>query len=214
MRLYSVLWTAVLILQTQFLWSGDLYSSPVSRSQLGDVHKIFSTIGSEEIMKADFEQIKTVQSLGMSFSARGTLLFSAENGIAWLFTEPFVSSTVITGSEMIQIDSRGNRTQVISGENELFTRFSGTVQSLFLGDYPLIEEEYEIFFQGDSSEWVIGLVPRNSLLNEIVGSFELTGKDVIESFIIRESTGDLLEYRFSSFQFPSQLSEADGNVFP
>ena len=196
------------------LWGNEIFDFPVNDESRKLVESTFNQIATNPVMKAAFIQTKKISRINRSFQSSGTILFDSESGIAWLFNKPFQSTTVITDRYMIQTDSRGNRQQTGSEDNDLFARFSRTIQSIFIGDFEVIEKEYELYYKDRGSGiWTIALIPKDSTLRDVVDAFELSGSDYIDSFLIYEGSDDQVLYEFESLEFPNHLSADEQLVF-
>lgn len=192
-----------------------LFESPVSPEGHKSIRLIFENISTHNYVKCRFSQNKTIKRLNRTLKSEGHMLFDSDKGIAWIIEKPFSTTTVLTDNAMIQ-RSAGGQERILSAEgNESFHRFSLTVQSLFLGRFDVISEEYELFISDDSTgSWKIGLIPRDSSLKGIVSAFELEGTDFIDGFIIHESGGDTIRYSFIDHIYPDRLDDKEGRVFP
>jgi outer membrane lipoprotein-sorting protein len=192
----------------------DVFSYPLDNRSRPLVIAISSRIASHKIIKATFTQTKMVSRLSRTFNSSGKMIFAADRGLLWQVTDPFPSTTIITSDRLTQKSASGKISTLSVGDNDTFKRFSSTIQAIFKGDFPEIENEFEIyFFQVPQGRWIIGLKPRDTSLRDIISSIEIHGTVDLEKFILTEANGDTVTYEFTDITYPVQLSAADENAF-
>ncbi len=198
-----------------FLSGESIFNYPLNSRTEPEQALVFKALASHNLVKSDFEQIKTISRLGKHFSSEGVFLIYEGKGLAWLYEKPFVSRLVITDRQMFQSGSDGKLQKVMADSSEVFAGFSRMVQSVFSGNQEKIKRDYEVFFQKkEDGRWRIGLIPRDSFLGRVVKNFELEGGDYVDSFLIREAGGDEVLYKFLNTEFPDSAGDPVFHVFP
>ncbi len=184
---------------------------PLGPGNRSTIVEIFKTIGTHPIAKGTFTQTKKLTRLGRSFVSKGNFIFSAKDGLLWNIKTPFASVLLMANDRMVQRTPDGRES--VMGGNEVFKRFSHTIQAVFKGDTGLVEVEFVISFTSVDGNWYLKLEPRDKSFRSIIATMFIRGRQFIESFRIVESTGDSVDYVFSDTFFPERLSLEEEKFF-
>lgn len=172
--------------------------------------EVFQALASHSHIDTLFKQEKYISSLNRTFTAEGRMVFSSELGILWEMTKPFTSLTIIGRDAYVQQAPGGKISRIEGSDNQTFSQFSRTIQSVFLGNYEEVKDLFTIYIKTtDKGAWTIALAPKDEILSGVIAFFVLSGQSDIDSLSLIEPSGDSINYLFNSISYPEKLSDDD-----
>lgn len=172
--------------------------------------EVFQALASHSHIDTLFKQEKYISSLNRTFTAEGRMVFSGELGILWEMTKPFTSLTIIGRDAYVQQAPGGKISRIEGSDNQTFSQFSRTIQSVFLGNYEEVKDLFTIYIKTtDKGAWTIALAPKDEILSGVIAFFVLSGQSDIDSLSLIEPSGDSINYLFNSISYPEKLSDDD-----
>ncbi len=205
---------ALLALLLLPLSAEDIFDYPLTEQTRPSLEALFGELSSHEIIRSPYIQRKTISALNRDITSSGLFLFHKDKGLAWMVSDPFPMNIVLNENEMIQQIPGGTSQSLSFADNPSFAGFSGTVQSIFLGEMETVEKNYEIFYHEAAGKWLLALKPLDKTLYSVVDYFLLEGSGTIESFLIAEPRGDKITYAFDDLEYPESLTGEESHVFP
>ena len=200
------------------LWAfqaeGDgLFDHPVKIGQDPVFQEVGETLQAIPILRADFEQQKNIRALRRPLRSSGRFLFAKNMGICWRTLEPFENFFIMTPAGMVQRSEDGETFRISADEQPVVHGFVNIFMSLFSGHTDLLEEQFELFFQGTPTDWTLGLKPRGKIMKKFVTQIVLRGNRHIESLDFLEASGDRTLIRFSGLGGDSALTDEERRQF-
>lgn len=169
----------------------------------------------QQVLRGDFSQVKTLQMFNQPLVSDGTFLLSHQQGLIWQQNSPFPVSLVLAKAKLSQ-RFEGQPAEVIEAkDNPMVFYFSHLFLSLFKGDLTSIESQFTMDLSSDDKEqWLLHLTPKQSPLNKVFKYIEITGNNKIETLTLLELSNDSSVISFSNIN-PQQapLSEQEQDAF-
>jgi outer membrane lipoprotein-sorting protein len=176
--------------------------------------RVCDRIRDDAIVRGSFSQVKTLARLSKSFISRGRFVFAVDRGILWELDTPFASTTIITGDRLVQRDPDG-KTSILDGSaNPMFRRFAETLQAVFAGNLAVIEEQFDLYFEGQAeTQWRLGLVPKDATVRGVIASLEISGDTHLREVLLTEADQDTVRYTFTDIQSAGALTPDEARLF-
>lgn len=169
----------------------------------------------QEVLRGDFAQVKTLQLFNQPLISEGTFLLSHQQGLIWQQNTPFPVSLVLAKDKLSQ-RFEGQAAEVIEAkDNPMVFYFSHLFLSLFKGDLTTIESQFTMALSSDEKEqWLLHLRPKQSPLNKVFKFIEIEGNKQIETLTLLELNDDSSVITFSNInQQQTSLSEQEQDAF-
>lgn len=168
----------------------------------------------QNIIRANFTQLKTVKGFAKPLQSSGTMLIAKEHGLVWQQLRPFPMQMLLDDKRMVQ--SINNQTpQVITAEsNPQMFQFNHLLRALFQADQAALNQYFKMNFSAQNGKWQLELIPIASPLDKIFSRIELGGEQFLQAIQLFDRQGDLTELRLSDHQLtPTQLSDDEQKLF-
>jgi len=90
---------------------------------------------------------------------------------------------------------------------------SDVLSSVFSGRSQLLLQNFDVYFFGSTSDWNMGLIPRDSVFASFIAKITMIGDSTIKSIRLFEQSGDVVTYKLSNHIFPPGLSDHEETFF-
>lgn len=163
------------------------------------------------VVQAQFTQQRSIKGISRPLISHGTMLMDQSQGIVWEQTKPFAMKTIITADKMVQVSR--NKVQTITKEQhpQLFN-FTQVLNALFTSNRKLLEQNFDYIFK-EGETWHLTLTPKQTPLDKIFSSIELTGQDVILQVVLNDKQGDKTQIDFTNHKVSTQATPAQLQAF-
>lgn len=189
-----------------------LISPFVSALTLDDLQQRFTE---QPLIRAHFEQSRTIKSLPQPLLSRGHMLIARDQGLLWDQTAPFVMQLLLDDKRMVQMIN-GQPAQTIRAEdNPQMFQFTHLLRALFQADRNVLEKNFRVEFTDlKEGRWALRLTPITTPLDKIFSSIDLAGKTYLESIQLNDKQGDRTNITLSQHQLtPAQLTDEERQRF-
>ena len=169
-----------------------------------------------QVMRASFEQEKTIQALSRPLRSSGTLLITKGEGIAWRVERPFPTDYILTADQMIMDDRQGSRQTISIKKQPQMGHVSQAFMSLYAGDLQSLSKWFSVYdYKAGATGWEVGLKPREKSLERMLISMCIQGKGAfIHQVVMHEPLGDSTTITFTHHTLtPPALTEEERHVF-
>jgi len=167
------------------------------------------------VVRAHFEQTRTIKDLPQPLRSNGEMLIARDNGLLWDQKAPFPMTLLLDDKRMVQIIN-GQPPQIITADNnpQMF-QFNHLLRALFQADRKVLEENFRIDFKDlGNDRWSLVLTPTTTPLDKIFASLELGGATFLESIVLNDKQGDRTVIALSRHQLtPASLTDAERQRF-
>ena len=159
------------------------------------------------VIRADFEQAKTMAAFKTPLLTRGRLVFTAQQGVLWQIDKPLKLTYVLQEDRIVEIDEDGAIQVRTSKDLPGMAQVGRIFRGLLGGQTQALGDLFDSRSSGDPERaWSLVLTPRNAQVGQFIGRIELTGGRHLESIRITEASGDSSTIRFSRTQEAGALS--------
>ena len=191
----------------------EVFSHPVDAKSRPAMAASFGRLSEKAVVSGTFVQSKRIKRLGRDLVSKGNFVFSIKDGIYWNITSPYPSTIVMTSTRIVQRSPGGEVSVIDSKDNAVFKRIALTMQAVFSGDLGALEGEFAVYYQGDSSAWRLGLLPKEKAVREVVASLVVEGGDSINALKLAEGSGDTVTYTFATMRRADELEGDERGLF-
>ena len=144
---------------------GNIFENP---EKLSNISKNIPELDS---IKCKFKQEKRLQNIQKPLVSGGDFEFKKNEGVYFYTTYPVKSTQNYTNKNYKQI-------------NDIINGISSK-------KYSKLEEEFDFYFEGDSSKWKLGLKPKkNSQAVNYISTITISGGDYINQITISQKNGN------------------------
>ena len=169
---------------------------------------------SEELLRGDFSQSKTLQIFDRPLISKGTFLLSHKQGLVWKQQDPFLVSLVLANNKLSQQFVDQAPEIIEAKDNPMVFYFSHLFLALFKGDLNALNEQFELTLKSNNEGWRLHLKPKSAPLNKVFSTIEIHGVDQIDKLNLIELNGDATTISFTNISNqPAQLSEQEKDAF-
>ncbi|HAU5566276.1 TPA: outer membrane lipoprotein carrier protein LolA [Serratia fonticola] len=166
---------------------------------------------SQPVIRANFEQVRTISGMSQPLVSRGQLLIAQQQGLWWHQATPFVMTLILDDKRMVQSMS-GQPPQVITADsNPQMFQFNHLLRALFQADEKVLRENFELDFRDQGNDkWQLSLTPKAAPLNKIFNRIDLQGAAFLNSITLDDKQGDKTAITLSDTRTePKQLTDEE-----
>jgi len=168
----------------------------------------------EQPLRGDFSQSKTLQIFDRPLVSKGTFLLSHEQGLVWQQMHPFSVLLVLANNKLSQQFADQAPEIIEAKDNPMVFYFSHLFLAIFKGDLNALNEQFELTLKNNNEGWVLHLKPNSAPLNKVFSTIEIHGGEQINKLNLIELNGDITLISFTHISnLPAQLSEQEKDVF-
>ena len=166
---------------------------------------------SQQVIRANFEQVRTISGMSQPLVSRGQLLIAQQQGLWWHQATPFVMTLILDDKRMVQSMS-GQPPQVITADsNPQMFQFNHLLRALFQADEKVLRENFELDFRDQGNDqWQLSLTPKAAPLNKIFNRIDLQGAAFLNRITLDDKQGDKTAITLSDTRTePKQLTDEE-----
>lgn len=166
---------------------------------------------SQPVIRANFEQVRTISGMSQPLVSRGQLLIAQQQGLWWHQATPFVMTLILDDKRMVQSMS-GQPPQVITADsNPQMFQFNHLLRALFQADEKVLRENFELDFRDQGNDqWQLSLTPKAAPLNKIFNRIDLQGAAFLNRITLDDKQGDKTAITLSDTRTePKQLTDEE-----
>ncbi|MDR1367890.1 MAG: outer membrane lipoprotein carrier protein LolA [Candidatus Accumulibacter sp.] len=182
--------------------------------------RIAKSVEQAPVIRANFEQIKTIRSLKRPLRLSGRLVFSRRHGVLWAIEYPYRMTYVLGEERVVEIGGDGTRRERASSELSGFAQTARIFRALLSAETQVLKDYFDARGKtsieregGEPISWELSLLPKREPLARFLSGMRVSGSRFIESLVIDEALGDRSEIRFSGARGDVALSEDEQALF-
>lgn len=162
------------------------------------VAQVRQRIGSDPVLRGEFEQRKAIKGFKNPLVSRGDFLVIRDRGVVWRTREPFPSTMVVTRERLLTRQANGSTASQLDAREEPALRaINETLFALMAADLGVLAQRFRI--EGElrgADAWRLSLTPRDGGLARWLASVELEGDRFVRAVRLAEAQGDTSTIRF------------------
>jgi len=163
-----------------------------------------------ETASGSFTQYRTLKVLKKPLISHGRFIFDYRLGLVWQQTQPFETTLILKGGELIQIDSAGRKQVSKAGANQGAAAIAQTMpkllSALLSGNLSDLAEHFNLYLKADdtrntpqadeTAHWQLGLIPKDPLLIKAIPQMVLEGEEQVSALTLLSNNGDSSRIEF------------------
>ncbi|AEF43973.1 putative outer-membrane lipoprotein carrier protein [Serratia sp. AS12] len=171
-----------------------LFSLSAQAVTLTELQQRFSQ---QPVLRAEFEQQRSISGMAKPLKSRGELLISQQKGLWWSQQKPFPLTLLLDDKRMVQTLA-GQPPQVVTADNnpQMF-QFNHLLTALFHADSQALEQNFALQFSDlGHNKWRLVLTPKTTPLDRLFKRITLNGEQFLETIDIDDMQNDATHIRF------------------
>ena len=203
MSAYRVMQIAVLLILVVL----SVFSSPTKGQSSKN-----SLIPEVNILRGEFQQIRTLKGFRNPLKSEGRFLVSKANGVIWQSLKPFPSQILISNTGKIVNLSNKNINQK-AGSKKPNAGMNKIMLAVLSGDQAAMEKYFKIQRTESNGAWTMQLQPKGGMAR-VFAHIEINGDRHIKQVFMQEKSGDKTELIFSALsEVPNTLTAEEKKYF-
>ncbi|AGP43110.1 lipoprotein chaperone [Serratia plymuthica] len=153
--------------------------------------------GQQPVLRAEFEQQRSISGMAKPLKSSGELLISQQKGLWWSQQKPFPLTLLLDDKRMVQTLA-GQPPQVVTADNnpQMF-QFNHLLTALFHADSQALEQNFALQFSDlGRNKWRLILTPKTTPLDRLFKRITLNGEQFLETIDIDDMQSDATHIRF------------------
>ncbi|AHY05813.1 LolA family protein [Serratia plymuthica] len=153
--------------------------------------------GQQPVLRAEFEQQRSISGMAKPLKSSGELLISQQKGMWWSQQKPFPLTLLLDDKRMVQTLA-GQPPQVVTADNnpQMF-QFNHLLTALFHADSQALEQNFALQFSDlGRNKWRLILTPKTTPLDRLFKRITLNGEQFLETIDIDDMQSDATHIRF------------------
>lgn len=153
--------------------------------------------GQQPVLRAEFEQQRSISGMAKPLKSSGELLISQQKGLWWSQQKPFPLTLLLDDKRMVQTLA-GQPPQVVTVDNnpQMF-QFNHLLTALFHADSQALEQNFALQFSDlGHNKWRLILTPKTTPLDRLFKRITLNGEQFLETIDIDDMQSDATHIRF------------------
>ena len=184
-----------------------LFSLSAQAVTLAELQQRFSQ---QPILRAEFEQQRSISGMEKPLKSSGELLISQQKGLWWAQQKPFPLTLLLDDKRMVQTLA-GQPPQVVTADNnpQMF-QFNHLLTALFHADSQALEQNFALQFSDlGHNKWRLVLTPKTTPLDRLFKRITLNGEQFLETIDIDDMQSDATHIRFFNQRTTPQALTVD-----
>lgn len=160
------------------------------------------------LIRAHFEQNRTIKGMPQTLNASGEMVISRVSGLLWQQKNPFAMRLVLKKESLLQ-QMEDQAPQIITAQsNPQMFQFNHLLTALLTADQSTLTNNFKITFTSiGEKNWQLSLIPISTPLDKLFSTITLKGGQFIEAVTLNDKQGDTTLITFSQQSTsPSQLT--------
>lgn len=209
-------WVARSVLKRRLLRTGlfaFLLATGSGMSYADDLQDILQILAAKPIVRANFEQDKTLPALKKPLHSEGHLLFSRTRGMLWYLQKPVVAELVMTPNRLLQKTAH-TQSSLTLGQSP-YAAAIGLLLQLQNGDAEKIQHAFNVISAHKTgANWTLVLSPKDRALQKVFAQLQTKGDSYLREIHISEPSGGSTHLRFiNPHSDPQLLSDDEQALF-
>ena len=159
-------------------------------------------------IESDFTQVKHLDMFDEDVVSKGRFYYLKDNKISLDYSQPLNYLIVINGNRL-KIVADGKKSIMQLNSNKMMNEMQDMITACMVGDLNRMNSSYELNYQEDDKQYIVGITPRSKTVKEYVSAIEirLNKADMsVDQLRMYENEADYTDYRFTNKRF-NQLKD-------
>ena len=173
------------------------------------VDQISAQLEQHAVVRAKLVQSRKMVALKRPVVSQGQLLYSRRDGVFLFIEQPLRVSYWLNERKVVEITADGQRREQDVKSNPALVQVGQVMRSLLGVRAEALKGAFEVTAKGSMSKWELLLTPRQAPLNQFIATVKVSGGRFIESMVLQEKSGDVIQTQLTESQALSDLPAAD-----
>ena len=159
-------------------------------------------------IECDFVQVKHLDMFDEDVTSKGRFYYLKNNKISLDYSQP-LSYLIVINDSRLKIVADGKKSVMQLNTNKMMNEMQDMITACMVGDLNRMNNSYNLKYQEDNSEYIIGITPRSRQVKEYISAIEirLSKADMsVDQLRMYENEADYTDYKFSNERF-NQLKD-------
>lgn len=159
-------------------------------------------------IECDFVQVKHLDMFDEDVTSKGRFYYLKNNKISLDYSQP-LSYLIVINDSRLKIVADGKKSVMQLNTNKMMNEMQDMITACMVGDLNRMNNSYNLKYQEDNSEYIIGITPRSRQVKEYISAIEirLSKADMsVDQLRMYENEADYTDYKFSNKRF-NQLKD-------
>ena len=199
-------------LLTLLIFTTSVLAAAAQVSDIADMQQFESRLKatSDKLtsIECDFVQVKHLDMFDEDVTSNGKFYYLKNNKISLDYSRPLSYLIVINGGRL-KIVADGKKSVMQLNTNKMMNEMQDMITACMVGDLSRMSNSYNLKYQEDNSEYIIGITPRSRQVKEYISAIEirLSKADMsVDQLRMYENEADYTDYKFSNKRF-NQLKD-------
>jgi hypothetical protein len=179
----------------------------------GLLEKILERLAEPAVIRAQFEQERTVPELARPSLSRGSIVVSRQDGVLWRVETPVKMTLAFTPSGIIQTGPDGVRRLQAERRGAVEAEIGRVMRGVLGADADSLQANFVAKAEGNLRQWTVRLAPRAREMARFLREIRLGGARHLESIEIEETSGNHTAIRMRRFAVAERLEPAELEQF-
>ncbi|MBO7496764.1 MAG: outer membrane lipoprotein carrier protein LolA [Salinivirgaceae bacterium] len=165
-------------------------------------------------IESEFTQVKHLDMFDEDVVSKGRFYYLKDNKISLDYSQPLNYLIVINGSRL-KIVADGKKSIMQLNSNKMMNEMQDMITACMVGDLNRMNNSYELNYQEDDKQYIVGITPRSKTVKEYVSAIEirLSKADMsVDQLRMYENDADYTDYRFTNKRFNQLKDESRFSV--
>lgn len=170
---------------------------------------------SQPVVRADFNQLRTIKGMAQPLKSSGQLLIAQDKGLWWRQAKPFPLTLVLDEKRMVQV-MNGQPPEIVTADsNPQMFQFNHLLRALFQADRQVLEQNFRLDFHDlGHDHWRLVLTPTTSPLDKLFNNITLQGGAYLDSIQLNDRQRDRTDITLSNQRLtPTHLTDEEQQRF-
>ncbi len=165
-----------------------VFSQPVGNAKSQQqLRAIAAQLRKVKVLRASFEQTKTIKVLSRPLVSHGTFLFARSVGVYWKTQTPFPAALVLTPKGLKEKDPNTGKTLPSSSSKTLMKAMSQMFVAILSVDIEKLSKMFVLHLKGTPQAWTLGLKPKSNGMKRFLRHIVLQGGKTVQLVQIAEA---------------------------
>jgi hypothetical protein len=164
------------------------------------------------ILRASFEQERSMRVLKRPLLSRGRLTAVADQGVLWQVREPHEVTVLVTAHAILEWDDHGSPRRMMAA-SPVLGALGDALLGVLTGDTGKLGALFELSSLPAEQGWRLALAPKDPNLAPMITAIEIAGSQFVEEVVISEAGGDRTVIRFGDFRTGPGVLDASEQAY-
>lgn len=196
------------------LWSNPAVAAAQSQQQTQQqLGQIFAKLSATPLLRAQFQQQKTLASINKNFHSTGSILFSKQNGVLWQIQQPVQADLIVTQKKVVQKTQR--TLSQVDVANTPYSSVANLFLQLMAGDQTALAKNFDVIQVSYApNQWQLALKPKSKLFKNLFERVDVQGNQFVNQVVIQEKANNSTTIKFSQHSTQAQrLTDGENALF-